>query len=549
MRIPATTSAFLGRLLGGTLAILFLLLAATPTSAQDRFVPASRQANTVGVITIQGPIDDMTLKTIERRLDDAAKDGCGAIVIELDTPGGALPPTLAICHLLKTRGPANKVAWVRPQAFSAGAIIALACREIVAAPESVVGDAAPIAIGPAGNLQPLPAEERAKLEAPVLSEVTDSALRNHHDVRLARAFVHMGDELWLLERDDGVRLFANAEECRIALGRDPPRSSERFVPEPSARGPLLDLGTNEPDDDTDREAFVREPRIDSSEAGRWKLLGQVDTADELLTLRGTEAVRYGLATQSIDTDGELAAYFGATSIRRYDESWSEGLVRFLVSWPVRGVLIVIMILSLFAEMVTQGMGIFGLVSFAAFILLVGAPVLAGLAQWWEILLIVVGIGLIIVELLLTPGLGIAGAVGAVCLLVGLVFSFVGGDLSSPQSHADLLAALFAVLGSFAIAGIGIALLAKHLPSVPFFKRLVLDANVGEGATTMALGPSDPGVPIGTTGTAMTDLRPSGRIVCGDRMLDARSNGAWIARGTAVRIVDRDGLSAIVEEIA
>jgi membrane-bound ClpP family serine protease len=75
----------------------------------------------------------------------------------------------------------------------------MACREIVVAPHAVLGDAAPISAMPVAGLITLPAAERAKLEAPLLSEVTDSARRSGHDERLARAFVAVGDELWWVE--------------------------------------------------------------------------------------------------------------------------------------------------------------------------------------------------------------------------------------------------------------------------------------------------------------------------------------------------------------
>ena len=59
--------------------------------------------------------------------------------------------------------PANTVAWINPKAYSAGTIIALACREIVVSPNSAFGDAAPIS--PFG---PIPITERAKIESPLL---------------------------------------------------------------------------------------------------------------------------------------------------------------------------------------------------------------------------------------------------------------------------------------------------------------------------------------------------------------------------------------------
>jgi membrane-bound serine protease (ClpP class) len=529
------------------------LVVTTATARDDGFVPAARQATTVGILSIRGEIDDVTLTTFQRRLEQAAADGCDAVVLEIDTPGGALGPTLAICHLIKTRLPANKVAWVRPQAYSAGIIIALACREIVVAPNAALGDAAPVAALPGLGLQPLPSAERAKIESPVLAEVTDSALRNGHDVRLARAFVRTSDELWLVERDDGVRMFANAEEYRILFGGDPARGSDRFVPDlppvATLAAPVADPAT---DPDAERiEIFVLEPRVGPADAGRWRLLGKVDGADQLVTLRGDEAVRFGLAAATIADEEQLRRFLGATRIIRYDETWADAVVRFLVSWPVRGILIVAMLLSFFIEFASPGAGVFGIIGFTAFLLLVGAPAIAGLAAWWEIALIVLGAVLIAIEILVTPGLGVPGIVGAICLLVGLVFSFVGGDLSSSTSRADLLTGLLATLGAFAVAALGVAVLARHLPQLAFVRGLVLDATAGsaEASAPSIDRPVASGPALGAEGIALTDLRPTGRVDLGERVVDARTRGPLVVQGRRVRIVDRDGLGPIVEEIA
>jgi hypothetical protein len=69
------------------------------------------------------------------------------------------------------------------------AIIALACREIVVAPGSVFGDAAPISVMPGLGLQPLPAAERAKFESPILDELDAAAAKRGEDRRLLHAFV------------------------------------------------------------------------------------------------------------------------------------------------------------------------------------------------------------------------------------------------------------------------------------------------------------------------------------------------------------------------
>jgi len=122
-----------------------LLAAGARVPASQGAIPGERKAEQVAVIPITGAIDDVTLWSLERRLRAAREAGFDAVVLEIDTPGGEVGAMLDICLRIKSDAPSNTVAWIKPKAYSAGTFIALACREIVVAPGSVFGDAAPIA--------------------------------------------------------------------------------------------------------------------------------------------------------------------------------------------------------------------------------------------------------------------------------------------------------------------------------------------------------------------------------------------------------------------
>ena len=133
------------------------------------------------MITIHGPIDRITLHSLERRLDEAKARGADAVVLDIDTFGGDLQATIEILYLLRSKSPANTVAWIHPKAYSAGTIIALAMREIVVDSNGVFGDAAPIQGMPLTGLRQMAPAERAKIEAPLLSELVHEARRHGWD--------------------------------------------------------------------------------------------------------------------------------------------------------------------------------------------------------------------------------------------------------------------------------------------------------------------------------------------------------------------------------
>lgn len=515
-------------------------------------VPAYRQANTVAVLDVEGVIDGVTLRSLERRFAEAARMGADAVVLRLNTPGGEMNATLDICHLLKNDAPANTVAWIDPKAYSAGTFLALACREIVMAPNGRMGDAAPISM-----LGPIPATERAKIESPLLSEAIDSARRSHYDEHLVRSFVTLSPALWLLEHDrSGRRVVVDIEEFRTVMGQDPPSQAPRPADFSSRQVtpplPLISklIPRSASSNASQRSAAEQQQQIEfeqslppvrapltEAERGEWRLVHQVIPAGELLTLTLDEARYYGFVSTTIADLDELRDWFGATRVFVLSESWSEQLVRFLLNPIVRGVLLVIFLVCLFVELAAPGVGVFGAAALAALLLFVGAPWLAGLAQLWEILLIVVGLALIATELFVIPGFGVPGIAGGVCLLVGVVGTFVGAIDDTPTARNELLRGVATTLGGVFVASVGIWLVARRLPSLPFFNRFALRAEIVSASDGSVMAHVDRrALEIGELGVAATDLRPSGRGLFDGRLVDVHSAVGFVDRGTPLRIV-------------
>jgi len=541
-------------------------------------VPAFRQANKVAVLTVHGEIDQVTLSSLERRMKKAVADGADAVVIDLDTPGGDAFVTLYICNLLKDRNdtPANVVAWVHPEAYSAGTFLALACREIIVAPNASFGDAAPIQAA-AGFLMSVPPAERAKLEAPFLGEVVDSARRHHYDEKLVQAFISVGVELWLLENTStGEQIFVDRAEYKTVFGEEPPTQTTSITPATSAPRPVKPwvskipgmkqgpgsgpgLSPEELQQEIEKQQQLPSVRPDLSEKdrGNWTLVRQVDANDRLLVVKADDAMHYGLAQAVISNDTELQQYFGAQSVHRYDATWSEGLVRFLISWSVKALLIIIFLIGLFVEMAAPGFGVFGGAAIVALLLLVGARALAGLSQWWDVLLVLLGIVLIVTELFVLPGIGVAGVAGVICLLVGLVGTFVSGDITSTAGQKELWTGLITTLTSVFVAGVIMWMLSRQIQSFPLIQRLILNTELRdpdaatEGPPTTglleAMGSPQRALQPGDTGHAATDLRTAGRASINGRMVDVNSVSGYIDRGTPIRVVSVGRLVIEVEE--
>lgn len=569
-------AAHLGLALSGALLVAAQESSTPPTAAPPGSasiaVPAYRQANQVAVLTVHGVIDSVTLKSLERRIKQAVADGADAIVLDINTPGGEMFATLEICSLLKNRGetPANVVAWIHPTAYSAGTIIALACREIIVAPGSTFGDAAPIDLF-GRQMNPT---ERAKFLSPLLTEIVDSARRNHYDEKLVQAFVMLGQELWMIENiATRERVFVDRAEYRAVFGEEPPDNvasvspSAAWVHSPSTLRPWVNTSIPRTSDQSALDPAqlarqleyeqtlppVRQP-LTAADRSDWRLLMQVTDGTTLLTIKPDQAVFYGLAKAVVATDGDARLFFGAQNLRRYDQTWSESLVRFLISWPVRALLIAIFLICLFVELAMPGFGVFGGAAIVALLILVGAPALVGMAQWWDILLIVVGILLVATELFIIPGFGIPGVVGAICLLVGIVGTFVSGDVRTSADREQMWTGFILTIISVFGAGVVIWLLSKWFHTVPVLNQFILhtqlqDSESGERSVSVlqAMGAGPRGLQPGDTGTAETDLRPAGRALINGHMYDVKSIGTYVDKGTPIRVVSVGRFVIEVEE--
>lgn len=524
-----------------------LLAAQTPPvapEASSRVVPATRQADLAWILPIHGPIDAITLKSIERRLNEAQQAGADTVVIELDTPGGELESTIRILQALRAHDSMQSVAWVRPLAFSAGVIIALGTDAIVTTPTARLGDAAPIT-----PLGPLPAAERAKIESPLLAEVTDSARRHGHDERLAQAFVSVGMELWLVrDKATGDAYIVDAAEYREVFGEAPPSEltdvSTGLEPQGvTPRGGVIPwlggaMGQDVADIDSEPTLPPGRDRLTQANAEALVLVGQIVDRSRLLTLTAPQARAWGLSNADIPNEASLATYLGGATLHRSDETWSEDLARVLMSWPVRIVLIVLIVIGFVIEMAAPGTGAFALGSMLALLLLIGAPWLAGLSNWWPLLAVLVGLAFIAMEVTLAPGTLFLGLLGTLLLLGGLVFA-----VSTPMSGADVQGTH--LVQGLMLVGAGIVISGAVLWAVV--------GPLGFGhATTQRLALLTPKTPptathdrTGCMGKAVTELRPAGRIELDGHIVDAICSGRWIEAGTPVRVV-HDGMELEVE---
>jgi membrane-bound ClpP family serine protease len=156
---------------------------------------ADDQRQVVCFVPIEGSLDTvLLLDALQRAIKEALEEHeADAVVVELDTPGGRLDVTQEVMALVGQL-PVRTVAYVRggPQggAFSAGAMIAVACREILMAPGTAIGAAAPLLVTKSGVS---PVGEKAV--SAITARVRSCAQKNGHPAGVAAAMVDADIEL------------------------------------------------------------------------------------------------------------------------------------------------------------------------------------------------------------------------------------------------------------------------------------------------------------------------------------------------------------------
>lgn len=143
-----------------------------------------------------------------------------------------------------------------------------------------------------------------------------------------------------------------------------------------------------------------------------------------------------------------------------------------------------------------------------------------------IVLVLVGLGLVAVEVYLVPGLTFVGLGGALAILGGVVYAFV---VSGPMGG------LIAALGSITAGG---ALFYVMWESGAW-DRFVLAADLRRDDEADTREQDARSRYLGRTAVAVTPLRPGGIVEIEGERLEVQTEGEFIASGSAVRVVAMD----------
>ena len=291
--------------------------------------------------------------------------------------------------------------------------------------------------------------------------------------------------------------------------------------------------------------WQRDPLIAEAMVDDRVIVPNLIDSGKVLTFTAEEAMKWnycdGLA-ESVDQ--VIADYMGYTNYElvAYQPSWYDRVKGFLLSPMLQSLLIMLIIGGIYFEMQTPGIGFPLATSVVAAVLYFAPLYIDGLAQSMEILAFLLGLLLLLVEIFVIPGFGIAGISGIVLIVGGLTLSLLGNrDFDFQQvSAADSGRAALTVLVGL---GIGFALilwLSHKIGSKGPLRRVALNADLGEAISS----PTHQEL-IGKEGIAQTVLRPSGKVQIEGQIYDGISESGFVEKGEPIVVIKSENAQVYV----
>ncbi|MEW5802956.1 MAG: NfeD family protein [bacterium] len=326
-----------------------------------------------------------------------------------------------------------------------------------------------------------------------------------------------------------------------------------------------------------------------------------------LTLTASEALQYEVADFEISHGiDEILQKFDLQPASLMEErtNWAEKFLRLVGGSLFSSLLLTIGLLGLIMELRTPTWGIAGTVGLICLAVFFWGHAVLHLVGWEEIILLLIGTILLLLEALVIPGFGLTGILGLIALAAGLTLSLVGKN----PNMWEIWGAVSQIAVVFLIVLIAFAFSLKFLARSAIAQRLVLHARSGHGSKSSppatpsvpdALpvkgeqpappaevsgqarreppeqpmresaqaegGPAAPWPPVsGETktdtltpdlmqylnqhGVAFTNLRPAGKAEFGKKRLNVITEGDFIEKGLPVRIIRVEGTKIIVQKI-
>ena len=454
----------------------------------------------VGYAHLEGPIDRLRHRYLERVIEQARVEKLDTLIVHIDTDGGEVffARDMFKSVLEQARDGPRMIAYVDFRAISAGAMIAYAHESIYVSPTASIGDIGVIFKKPDGEISYAP----EKIETVVRTLLAQAAEQRGWNRGLLLKMTARNQTLYRIRTSDGTLHYVIEDD----------------LPEFLSVHPKVDK------DDSSQVIVYR---------------GE----DRLLTLTGPEALKLGMATGQARDLGELYRTLDVDPDAVTDLS-PRGTER--VAWSLARfgpILAGLALLFIMFELKTPGVGLWaGLGALLGGLFLMTHFAL-DLINNLELVLILIGAGLLFAELVTAVGGGLLGVFGALTLFGGLLLGFLPDELEFDVTDERFQGALgdAALNGIYTVGILALGILgfvwaaSRSRPGV--WSRHGLTLSEAITATSNSQRAERAEGLVGRTGTAHEALSPGGTVTIDAKAYTARAlHGTYIEVDQSVEVV-------------
>jgi membrane-bound serine protease (ClpP class) len=260
--------------------------------------------------------------------------------------------------------------------------------------------------------------------------------------------------------------------------------------------------------------------------------------DKILTLNTEQAIKLNFVDGIALNIEEVLNFLNLqdVKIKYISPNWAENISRFITNPVVSSLLLSIGFLGLIIEFWTLGWGIAGTIGIISLSLFFGGHIIVGLAGWEAIILFLVGFSLLLAEIFLIPGFGLAGISGIIAILTSIFFTF-----------GNIIQAAYSILIALGFTIVGFFLLIRYIPATQTWRKFILFTKQ-EKESGYTVGIKNSKRLIGKEGIATTPLRPSGMVEVNGKKLNAITRGEYVDSNTKIKIISVEGNKIVVEAV-
>jgi membrane-bound serine protease (ClpP class) len=294
----------------------------------------------------------------------------------------------------------------------------------------------------------------------------------------------------------------------------------------------------------------RDPRIAEGMVDERVVIDSIKQAGKVITFTTAEAIANGYCEAKVESIEEILKRNKVENyeLHRFKLGASEKIIAFFLNPFISGILILVILGGIYFELQTPGVGFPLFAAITALVLYLVPYYLNGLAEYWEIIALFIGILLLAAEVFVIPGFGIAGIAGIILTLVSLVLIMLNNDFFNFEfvPLGDIVKASVAAVGGVTGGMLLLIFGGAKIVETKAFKKISLNESQksADGFTVN----SNAQLLLNKKGVAHTVLRPSGKILIEGEVYDAFTRGEYIEKGEQVEIIGTEGVTLRVKRV-